>query len=192
MPTPDRTSLDDIVRAARDLLESEGLSRLSMQAVADRVGVRAPSLYKRVRNRDDLVRLVAEATVADLTQRLDSVAHATPGDVRLRLPQLARALRTFAHEQPAGYRLVFSPETAATTASAETVALAVEPLLTVVAELAGPDDALNAARTVTAWATGFIAMELAGAFQLGGNLDSAFEFGITRLVAALAARSPLG
>ena len=61
MPTPDRTSLADIVAAARQILESEGLAGLTMQAVAQRVGVRAPSLYKRVRNRDDLIRLVTEA-----------------------------------------------------------------------------------------------------------------------------------
>ena len=38
MPTPDRTSLDAIVSAARDLLEQEGLGGLTMQAVATRVG----------------------------------------------------------------------------------------------------------------------------------------------------------
>jgi hypothetical protein len=31
-------------------------------------------------------------------------------------------------------------------------------------------------------------MELAGAFQLGGDLDEAFDFGIDRLAAALAAQ----
>ena len=37
----------------------------------------------------------------------------------------------------------------------------------------------------TAWANGFISMELAGAFNLGGDLDEAFAFGIDRLTAAL-------
>ena len=49
MPTPDKTSLDAIVLAARDLLEEDGLGGLTMQAVAHRVGVRAPPLYMRVR-----------------------------------------------------------------------------------------------------------------------------------------------
>ena len=38
MPTPDRTSLDEIVDAARDILEHDGLAGLTMQAVAQRVG----------------------------------------------------------------------------------------------------------------------------------------------------------
>jgi len=52
-------------------------------------------------------------------------------------------------------------------------------------DLVGPADKLSAARLLTAWATGFISMELAGAFQLGGNVDAAFEYGIGRLTAAL-------
>ena len=41
------------------------------------------------------------------------------------------------------------------------------------------------ARTVTAWASGFIAMELAGQFRFDGDVDHAFEFGVDRLADAL-------
>ena len=51
----------------------------------------------------------------------------------------------------------------------------------------GTDAALEAARLVTAWATGFIEMELAGAFRLGGDLDRAFEYGLERLERGLRA-----
>lgn len=184
MPTPDRTSLDDIVRAARDLLESGGLPGVSMNAVAERVGVRAPSLYKRVRSRDDLIRLVAEATLGDLQTRLESVSRA--GDASTRLTALAHGLRDFARQWPGGYRLVFSPPSEATQLSPESLARSSGALLEIAAEIAGPQNALEAARTLTAWATGFIAMELAGAFRLGGDVDAAFEFGIGRLAVALA------
>jgi hypothetical protein len=40
---------------------------------------------------------------------------------------------------------------------------------------------------VTAWANGFIGMELAGAFRLGGDVDRAFEYGIAHLVEAISA-----
>src|SRR3954471_21599849 len=107
MPTPDRTSLDAIVRAGCDILESAGTAGLTMQAVAQRVGVRAPSLYKRVRNRDDLIRLVAEATAGDLGAGLRAVADGSD------LGVLARAYREFAHAYPAGYHLIFAPGPAA-------------------------------------------------------------------------------
>ena len=186
MPTPDRTSLDAIVGAGRALLESEGLSGLSMQAVADRVGVRAPSLYKRVRSRDDLIRLIAEATVDELATRLDTVAaSAKAADPVERLTLLARAVRSFARASPAAYRLLFSPPSEEAGASPESIARTASAVLAVAAELAGPDDALDAARTVTAWTTGFIGMELAGGFRLGGDVDRAYEYGIGRIAAAL-------
>ena len=63
MPTPERTSTEEIVAAGREILEIAGPSGLTMQAVADRVGVRAPSLYKRVRDRDALHAAVATASI---------------------------------------------------------------------------------------------------------------------------------
>ena len=66
-------------------------------------------------------------------------------------------------------------------------ARASEALLRTAAELAGRDQALEAARTVVAWATGFINMELAGAFRLGGDVDRAFAYGIDRLTTAIEA-----
>lgn len=187
MPTPARTSLDEVVQAARDLLGSEGLAALTMQAVADRVGVRAPSLYKRVRSRDDLVRLVATTVAHELGDRVDALVHRDSGsaDARTQLSELAHAVRAFAHARPEEYRLIFVPSSDATRPDPDALSHSVAPLLHVSTELAGPDDALAAARTVTAWVTGFIAMDLAGAFRLGGDVDDAFEFGITRLAAAL-------
>jgi AcrR family transcriptional regulator len=154
-----------------------------MQAVADRVGVRAPSLYKRVRSRADLVGLVARDTARDLGERLDAVAPS--GDPRRDLGELARTFRAFAHARPAGFRLIlgWGPDTQRPERDDQLRASAA--MLRVAAELAGPDHALEAARLVTAWANGFVSMELGGAFNLGGDIERAYEFGIARLTDAL-------
>ncbi|MDG4809051.1 TetR/AcrR family transcriptional regulator [Micromonospora sp. WMMD1120] len=188
MPTPERTSLADIVAAARRILESQGLPGLTMQAVAEQVGVRAPSLYKRVRNRDALIRLVAEASVREMGEQLDAVAGS--GDPRRDLRELAHAFRAFAHAHPASYHLIFHNGPAETRPDLDILAAASAPALRVAADLAGPEHALPGARMITAWANGFVSMELAGAFNLGGDLDETFEFGITRLAAALSADTP--
>lgn len=167
MPTPSRTSIADIVSAGRDLLESGGPASLTMQQVADRVGVRAPSLYKHVRDRDALLDAVAAATVNDLAECLGASDGA--------LESLLRAYRAFAHQWPEGFRLMFSPG-----APLDALERAVAPVLASTRQIAGAD-ALEAARLVTAWATGFIQMELAGAFRLGGDLERAFEYGLARL-----------
>jgi AcrR family transcriptional regulator len=188
MPTPDRTSLEAIVQAGRDILESAGIAGLTMQAVADRVGVRAPSLYKRVRNRDDLVRLITEATVRDLGERLATIGAGT--DPRHDLAELARAFRAFAHARPVGYQLIFAARPDLGGPSTEALTRAIEPVMRVAVNLAGEHHALEAARTVTAWANGFVSMELAGAFKLGGDIDQAYEFGIVRIADALGGRPP--
>ncbi|MEE1671683.1 TetR/AcrR family transcriptional regulator [Streptomyces sp. WAC07094] len=183
MPTPERTSLEAIVGAARDILESQGLAQLTMQAVADRVGVRAPSLYKRVRNRDALVLLVTDETLLDLEKHLDAVPSAA--DPRETLADLLRAFRAFAHARPAAYHLIFAGAPGPTRPDPARLARAAAPVLQIAAELAGPAQALEAARTITAWAYGFISMELADAFNLGGDVDRAYEYGLTHLAAAL-------
>jgi len=174
MPTPDRTSLNDIITAGRELVETGGAARLTMQAVADRVGVRPPSLYKRVRDRDALLVLVAQATVDDLAQRLAASDGTLAG--------IAHVYRGFAHERPEGFRLMFTVDGAA-----ESLDRVSAPILRVAEDLVGEAAALEAARLVTAWATGFIDMELAGAFRLGGDIDRAFEYGLERLERGLRA-----
>jgi AcrR family transcriptional regulator len=176
MPTPDRTSLDAIVLAARDLLETEGLSALTMQVVAQRVGVRAPSLYKRVESRDRLIQLVAEATLTDLAERLDAAPNAL---------ELANRFRAFGHERPEAFRLAMSPGAGIPVAGLEFGAAASQPILRLARRLAGEEHALEAARLFTAWAVGFVGMELNGGFNLGGSVDAAWEFGVTRIIRAI-------
>jgi AcrR family transcriptional regulator len=179
VPTPDRTSLDAIVRAARDILEADGVAGLTMQSVAERVGVRAPSLYKRVRNRDELIRLVAESTLTDIAAQMN----AAPTPVLL-----LNTFRAFGLERPAAFRLVMTPGAGTPVADAEFAAGVSEGILRFARQLAGEEHALEAARTLTAWATGFISMELNGAFQLGGDIDDAWAFGVARIVEAITAR----
>lgn len=183
MPTPDKTSIGAIVLAAREILEHSGLAGLTMQAVALRVGVRAPSLYKRVQSRDDLLQLVAEATLSDLAACLDNA----PGP-----PDLANEFRAFGHRHPAAFALVLTPGAGVPVARAEYSAAASARILQLAGRLAGTDHALQAARTLTAWAVGFISMELNGGFNLGGDVEAAWQFGVTRMLEVLSPSHPIG
>lgn len=67
LPYPDRVrrarrSLDraQIVQAALDLLDEIGLDGLTMRNVAERLGVRATALYRHVRDKDELLVLLAD------------------------------------------------------------------------------------------------------------------------------------
>lgn len=182
MPAVARTSREHIVRAARAILERDGPEGLTMQAVAGEVGVRAPSLYKHVARRGQLVRLVLDATVGDLGGRLHAVPDGPPGT---RMRWLANEFRRFAHEQPAAFGLLFTalPEEARADPAAN--ADASRPVIDAAAELVGPDHALDAARTLTAACVGFLTMELAGAFRLGGSVEDAWSYLLDSLIRGL-------
>jgi AcrR family transcriptional regulator len=187
-PTPARTSPDAITSAARAILEEDGLEAVTMQAVAERVGVRAPSLYKHVADRNALIRAVTGAVTDDLAAALRAPRGSR--DPRGGLRAMARRYRTFVHENPAGYTLLFTrlgPDLLPTEA---TMAALGEPIVTVVAQLVGEDRALEAARTFVAWAHGFTSLELAGGFRLGGDIDAAYASGIELILAGISEGAP--
>jgi AcrR family transcriptional regulator len=181
VPTPDKTSREAIVAAGRELVERDGIEGLTMTAVAARVGVQPPSLYKRVRDRSELMSLVVAASIDDLSSRMEAQQQPDP---RARLIALAGAIRGFAHERPVGYTLVFGTH-GSPPAEAGALRRSVTPLLDAVAEITGPEHALDGARLLTAWATGYLTMELANRLQMGGDIDAAWDWGLTRIVAAL-------
>lgn len=181
MPAHAQTSTAAVVAAGRRLLEERGTDALTMRDVADAVGVRAPSLYKRVRSRSDLFRLVLEDVTDELTAA--SEAAAASGDPGTDLRAIVTGYRAFAHAHPVTYALLSAPHAA--DGADERAQRSSAVLMRTVTALTGAKDALPAARTVVAWANGFIAMELAGAFRLGGDVERAWTFGLDRILAAV-------
>jgi len=186
MPAHAQTSTGAIVAAGRHLLEERGLDALTMRDVASAVGVRAPSLYKRVRDRADLVRLILEDVADELTATLDAAA--SSGDPVADARAMTSAYRRFAHANPVSYSLMYAPPAAAPAAVPGATARSVRSsatFLRIIAELVGPERALPAARMMVAWAHGFITMELAGAFRLGGDVEQAWDFGLDHILTAV-------
>lgn len=81
-PADHRPRLDraTITRAAVELLDEVGLAELSTRRLAARLGVRSPTLYWHVRDKEELLDLVAEAICADAFE----IDEAAPWRDRLR------------------------------------------------------------------------------------------------------------
>jgi AcrR family transcriptional regulator len=181
LPTRPRTSTAQIVGAARRILETDGLEAVTMQAVAHAVGVRGPSLYKRVRDRSELMHLIANDVLRELDARLETVARGTTP--RAEIGAMAREYRAFAHANPRAYALLYSPVPDEWRVDLELTRGVSEHLLRGVAQLVGGTDTLPFARLVVAWIHGFVSMELAGAFRLGGDVEAAFDYALERITA---------
>jgi AcrR family transcriptional regulator len=184
LPAPAKVSDEQVVAAARRLVEEHGVAALSMQAVAERVGVRAPSLYKRFRDRADLLAAVEREVLEELEGTLEDAVAKARGKEELVV--MARAYRRFAHAHPRLYALIFAPEAPTTEAATELRRRAARPLTDRLASRLGPARALPAARVLTAYLHGFVTMELQGAFRLGGDVAAAFELGLDVLARSLA------
>lgn len=188
MPAPRKIAAADLRATAAVLVEDHGPAALTMTLVASRLGVRAPSLYKHVADREALLGLVRDDAMAELTATMSAAERAVgvrsaPGT---RIRAQARAVRAYALRRPQSFSLVFQPNHLPP-ASPDALMTSVAPLLRACHELVGPDRALDATRALTAWLTGFIAMENAAAFQLDGDIDEAFTFGVDVSIAGITA-----
>ena len=182
-PAPAKTSYAEIISAAQQLLETQGLENLSMQMLATALGVRAPSLYKHIENKSQLVRIVLESMLAELGEAL---ADAVQGDnPSTDLRAMVIAYRAFAHQHSTLYPLLYSSLSSEMQPDIKVSTIAVAPLLNMIELWVGEERSLSAARIVVAFTHGFVDMELAGAFRLGGDVEEAFELGIESLIEVL-------
>ena len=148
-----------------------------MNDVAESVGIRAPSLYGRFKDRASLLGAIELHVCAELTRKLSKLV--IDRDPEATLMAQARAIRRFAKRSPNSYSLLFDIGSVRTEEGTSARAAAVAPLLPSLAALAGEDHAFAAARVLVPFVHGFISMELADQFRLGGGLNVAFENGVS-------------
>jgi AcrR family transcriptional regulator len=182
-PAIAKTTDEDVIVAARKAIEQSGADALSMQAVANVIGVSAPSLYKRFPDRAGLLARVERQVLAELATLLERAAR-RPSPIE-QLEAMARTYRRFARANPRLYAMLYSgalPQDDEGTAARRKAA---QPALAAFAAIAGEDQALPRARALTAFLHGFVSMEIAGEFRLGPGVDDAFELGLSLVLAVM-------
>ncbi|HJP72907.1 MAG TPA: WHG domain-containing protein [Pseudonocardiaceae bacterium] len=166
----------DVVEAAGTLTDEIGFHELTMGLLAQRLGVRPPSLYKHVENLADLQHRVATAAMVELGDTIRDALQAKAGHDALHA--MFSAVRKYVRNHPGRYTS------------------------TVGAEFAGPDDPLLAAsarvldsigavlrgygigeserdhaiRTMRCMIHGFASLSAADAFQWGADPEISFEW----------------
>jgi len=158
----------EVVAAARELLEAEGAEAFTMRHVADRLGVRAPSLYKHVPDKETLEAAIIAEGLAESAERFEA---AVVADRRRPLRALAAAYRAFALEHPHLYRLMTERPLRRDLLPPDVEERAAAPLV----EAAG---SVDRARAVWAFAHGMTILELNGRFPPDADVERAWREGI--------------
>ena len=178
-----RISLDAIVDAARELLETRGVEGVTMREVARRLGVSAPSLYFHVESRDDLLREIITAGLRDLgTGQVAAAAGKSP---RAALHALADGYLSFGARNAAVYSLIMGPCPEGRMADGGLAAASAQPLLTTVAKLVAPERVLAISQVFWALVHGFTSLIIAEQFRLGGDPPAAMHEAVDLLLAGL-------
>jgi AcrR family transcriptional regulator len=151
---------EEILDAAERIVEAEGADGLTMRRLADEVGMQAPSLYKHLRDKDELLASLQERALAAMGAKLASAS----GD----LATLGRAYRAWARAHPALYELTARRPLARDRLAAGVEDEAAAPVL---AAVGGDEDR---ARALWAAAHGLVDLELADRFPPGADLDAAW------------------
>ena len=178
---------DDVVTAAAAIADSEGLEAATLTAVADRLGIKTPSLYNHVNGLSGLHRLLAMRGSRILLEEFQEVTEGLEGTAALRA--IAEADRRFAVEHPGLYD-AFLPapkpgeDDELYNAMAEPVFLVAHILL----DLGIPqEDAIHLIRALRALLHGFLDLEAKAGFGMPTDIDASFAASVDLILTGIRA-----
>jgi AcrR family transcriptional regulator len=169
----------EIVATARQLLEEEGLDSFSMRRLADRLGVRAPVIYKHFASKSALVAALISVGFEEQAALFEAaLASDHP------LTAMAEIYRAYGRDHPNLYRLMYDRDLERPLLLPGSEERAVIPAV----RAAGGDRDL--ARAAWAFAHGMTILELNNRFPADADLEAAWERGMAALDPSSAVPGP--
>jgi AcrR family transcriptional regulator len=160
---------DRVVEEAAQMADDVGLGQLTLAALAERLGVRQPSLYKHIDSMAGLQRSISVRAKVELGDVLARAAVGRSGADAIR--SMSHAYRAWALRHPGRYQ---AAQVAPAPGDAEDAY-----------DLHG-DDAIDAIRAFRSALHGFVALEAGGGFGLKVDIDRSFERLVRGVVVAFA------
>lgn len=179
-----------VTEAGAALVDEVGFENLSMGLLAERLGVKTPSLYKHVTGQADLAHRIA---VLAMTEIADAIRDAIQGRAGSEaLVAGAHAMRTYVLEHPGRYA---AGNAAIVTGPDDPLIPAVERVLTSWAAMLhgyhlDPDQQIHALRMLRSTLHGFATLEAIGSFQINADLDESFTWMLGFIDQGLKANRP--
>lgn len=165
-----------VVEAGAALADEVGLGRLSMALLAERLGVKTPSLYKHVTGQADLAHRIAVLGMDELADVIRDAIQGRAG--RDALVAGAHAMRTYVLAHPGRYD---AGNAAKVEGPDDPLIPAVDRVLASWSAMLhgyelGPDQEIQALRMLRSVLHGFTVLEAAGSFQIDSDVDRSFTW----------------
>jgi AcrR family transcriptional regulator len=177
MPPKAGLSREAVVQAAASLANEQGIQALTLGRLAERLGIRTPSLYNHVDGLPGLLRELALLNAGSMADRIGRAAIGKSGATALLA--IARAYRAYIKESPGVYLASLrvsgnqvAPDPRLSQAEGQMVEMVMAALASFGLQGA---HGLHAVRALRSLVHGFTTLEIAGGFGLPLDLDESFE-----------------
>lgn len=173
-----RTGLSgaEIVAAAAALADETGFADVTMGLLAERLGIRPPSLYKHVASLADLQHRLATLAMTEVGEQIRDAVQGKAG--RDALAALMTALRTYATAHPGRYMAIAAPQGQGPD---DPLVLAGDRVIDSIAAVLrgygiGEAEMTHAIRTIRSAMHGFAMLEASHGFQWDADPDESFDW----------------
>lgn len=176
---------ETILRAAAELAEEKGLENVSLLQVAEKLGVKSPSLYNHLSGLNELSLGIARFAVGRLEDAVRNAAVGRSKDDALM--EIALAYRKFAKENPELYKAILRFPDYSDSSIKEAGHTVVRILYQVMEPYHyGKKETIHFVRGFRSALHGFVSLEEAGFFQgAEADADESFERLVSRLISTL-------
>ena len=154
----------DVIGAAIEMIESEGLHNFSLRELAGRLHIKAASLYNHIRNMDELYTEIGYYVISELKKvQLDAIAGKQRAEA---VKALADAYYRFGKERPELYKVILSLPMVKNDAIHRAGFDIVEPIMSAMAGYhLTREQMMHLQRVFRSIMHGFISQEEAGCFR---------------------------
>jgi AcrR family transcriptional regulator len=165
-----------VTEAAADLVDEIGFASLSMGLLAERLGIKTPSLYKHVTSQADLAHRIAVLAMAEFSDAIRDAIQGRAGSDALAAG--AHAMRRYVREHPGRYA---AGNAARATGPDDPLILADGRVLASWAAMLhgyelDPSQEIHALRMLRSILHGFATLEAADGFQIDTDVDDSFTW----------------
>ena len=175
----------EIINVCVEMIDKDGFLSLSMKTLADRLGVKPPSLYKHFQGGLEEIK---ESIMVYGWNNLDiKIAKSAVGKSREEgLKAMCYALRDFAHEHPGLFEAICWHNSYTSELNHEVTKGVISSLYAILNSFEFSDvEKLHILRSLRGFVEGFAMLELHGSFGDKISLDESFAYGVNALISGI-------